>query len=127
MILPDLKDWRSWTAIIAAIGTVTGLLVTLAPRAEAFFYVSSQYFRDSLTPLLVLSYENKIEIIEDKQATIQMRIDNARARLRLSPEDAVARDALTAARQDYDFAEVQKADAQCALRQAQGLGCGRIP
>lgn len=125
MIWPDFKDWRTWTAVIAAIGTISAVTASLAPRAEAFFYVSSEYLRDTMSPLLAASYENKIEIIEGKQATYQMLIDNADARLRATPDDPVIRAARTSALKLYDDAEFQKQEAYCQLRAAKGIGCTR--
>ena len=124
MTLPPITDWQAWGKVLAAVGTIVGIGVAL-PKAEPYFYVSSQYLRDATNPLLVVSLQNTIEIIEAKQATIQMRIDNAAIRLRQAPNDPVVRDAWAAANQDWTGAEFRKGEVLCSLRQARGLGCGR--
>lgn len=123
LILPDLKDWQSWTKLLAALGTIVAIAVA-APKAEPFFYTSSQYVRDALSPLLAVSYENKIEIIEGRQAIYRMSIDNATARLRTAPDDPVIADALRTAQKLYNDAQYQKDEAYCRLREARGLSCG---
>lgn len=124
MTLPPWRDWKSWSAIIAFFGTLLGIVVAL-PKAgatvEPFYYVSSGYLKEATQPILAASYENKIEIIEGKQATYQTQIDAANDRLRLNPDDPVIRAARSSAQKLYDAAEFQKDEAYRQLRIARGL------
>lgn len=121
---PPWLRWSAWAAVFAAII----LLSNLAKALDAFspwIPATRAYVGEAVTPVLVVSLRNTIEIIEAREASIKTRMQMASNALRFMPGDAIATDALAAATRDFEAAENQKTEALCNLREARGLQCGR--
>ncbi len=122
------RDWRPWALILALVGgfsavanfakALDGIPTWVIPATRA-------YVTDAVNPGLIVGLRNSLALVDVKEAAIRLRIEMAETRLRSVPSDAFAKVARDAANDEMRAAEWEKVEAECQLRQALGIGCGR--